>query len=343
MNNKHISLNNNMLIKGRTRALSLDIARAICIVLVVVGHYSPEYSPAWWISMQSFLRTFRTPLFMFVSGYVYMRFRKKTTYWMFLKKKVHRLIIPYFVVSTIIITIKLTTQGSAYVDNPVTAWSYLKMFYHPEAGYFLWFMWALWWIFVIVPLFKTRKSLWLLFAISIVVHFWFIIPTKLFALKEASRMLVYFMGGVVVADEFMRKPKLKQWFYGWKMSIAPILFIALYAANKCGYHVNGLIIATTGIWMVLYVSRSYVIASGNHKGFLYDIAAASYIIYLFHTTFEGFAKSAIRHIPTMIDGDNTLMFVIGAIIVIGCGVAIPLLLYKYVFKRYKITKVAFGL
>lgn len=295
------------------------------------------------MSMRSVIYSFHMPLFMFVSGYVYMRFRKETTYWTFLKKKVHRLMIPYFVVSTIIITIKLATQGSAYVENPVTAWSYLKMLYHPEAGYFLWFVWALWWMFVIVPLFKTRKSLWLLFAISIVVHLWFIIPTKEFALKETSQMLVYFMGGVVVADEFMRRPKLKQWFYGWKMLIAPILFIALYAANKCGYNVNGLIIATAGIWMVLCVSRSYVIASGNHKGLLYDIAAASYIIYLFHTTFEGFAKSAIRHIPTMTDGDNTLMFVVGAVIVIGCGVAIPLLLHKYVFKRYKITRVAFGL
>lgn len=251
--------------------------------------------------------------------------------------------IPYFVVSTIIITIKLAMQGSAYVENPVTAWSYFKMFYHPEAGYFLWFVWALWWMFVLVPMFKTRRSIWLLFAISIAVHLWFTIPTKVFALREASQMLVYFMGGVVVADEFMRRPKLKQWFYGWKMAIALILFIALYAAETCGFCVNGLIVAATGIWMVLCLSQSYVIALGSHKGLLYDIAAASYIIYLFHTTFEGLAKSAIRHIPAMTDGENTLMFTFGAVIVVGCGVAVPLLLHKYVLKRYKITRMAFGL
>lgn len=293
--------------------------------------------------MRSVIYSFHMPLFMFVSGYVYMRFRKDTGYGTFLMKKVHRLMIPYFVVSTIIITIKLATQGSAYVENPVTALSYLKMFYHPEAGYFLWFVWALWWMFVIVPLFKSRKSLWLLFIASIAIHLWFIIPTKAFALKEASQMLVYFMGGVIVADELMRRPEWKQWFYGWKMAIGIVLYVTLYMAKASGIHINGLIIAASGIWMVLSVSRSIVIASKAHKGLIYDVAAASYIIYLFHTTFEGFAKSAIRHIPAMIDGENTLMFTIGAVIVIACGTIVPLLLHKYILKRYKITKIAFRL
>lgn len=251
--------------------------------------------------------------------------------------------IPYFVVSTIIITIKLATQGNAYVENPVTAWSYLKMFYHPEAGYFLWFVWALWWMFIIVPLFKTRRSLWLLFLFSIVIHLWINVPTKIFALQEASKMLVYFMGGVVVAEELKRKPELKQYFYGWRMLLGIVAWGVAYTLNANGIHVSELIIATAGIWMVLAISRCIVITSNKHQGLLYDIAAASYIIYLFHTTFEGFAKSAIRHIPPMIDGENTLMFSAGAIIVISCGVIVPLLLHKYVFKRYRITRVAFGL
>lgn len=34
--------------------------------------------------------------------------------------------IPYFVTSFIIVTIKLVTQGSMSVDNPVTLFSYVK-------------------------------------------------------------------------------------------------------------------------------------------------------------------------------------------------------------------------
>ena len=54
--------------------------------------------------------------------------------------------VPYFSVSAIVITIKLLTEGHAYVENPVTWMSYVKMLYLPEAGYFLWFIWALWWM-----------------------------------------------------------------------------------------------------------------------------------------------------------------------------------------------------
>ena len=34
--------------KNRQRIYSLDIAKALCIVLVVVGHFNPDNAPAWW-------------------------------------------------------------------------------------------------------------------------------------------------------------------------------------------------------------------------------------------------------------------------------------------------------
>lgn len=98
------------------------------------------------------------PLFMFASGYVYIATKKDDPYGKFLLKKVKRLMVPYFATSAIVISIKLATQGGMSVDNPVTVLSFVKMFYQPEAGYFLWFIWALWWMFVLVPLFKTKHS-----------------------------------------------------------------------------------------------------------------------------------------------------------------------------------------
>ncbi len=70
------------------------------------------------------------------------------------------------------------------------------------------------------------------------------------------------------------------------------------------------------------------------------VAASSYIIYLFHTTFEGFAKTVLRKMP--LDSDLWFVFVPEALIVVGCGVVMPVLLYK-VFKRYRVTKLLFGL
>lgn len=118
------------------RIIALDIAKAICIILVVMGHYVPDNSPAWYVLVHDVIYTFHMPLFMFVSGYVYIATKKRITYGDFLLKKVRRLMVPYLTTSVMVIVIKLLTQGSMSVDNPVTIFSFVEMFYMPVAGYF---------------------------------------------------------------------------------------------------------------------------------------------------------------------------------------------------------------
>lgn len=113
------------------RIIALDIAKAICIILVVMGHYVPDNSPAWYVLVHDVIYTFHMPLFMFVSGYVYIATKKRSTYGDFLLKKVRRLMVPYLTTSVMVIVIKLLTQGSMSVDNPVTIFSFVEMFYMP--------------------------------------------------------------------------------------------------------------------------------------------------------------------------------------------------------------------
>ena len=58
------------------RLLNFDIAKAICIILVVIGHYSPDGSPDWYKAIWSWIYSFHMPLFMFASGYIYNAFKK---------------------------------------------------------------------------------------------------------------------------------------------------------------------------------------------------------------------------------------------------------------------------
>lgn len=97
------------------RIIALDIAKAICIILVVMGHYVPDNSPAWYVLVHDVIYTFHMPLFMFVSGYVYIATKKRSTYGDFLLKKVRRLMVPYLTTSVMVIVIKLLTQGSMSV------------------------------------------------------------------------------------------------------------------------------------------------------------------------------------------------------------------------------------
>ena len=108
---------------------------------------------------------------------------------------------------------------------------------------------------------------------------------------------------------------------------------------------NSTIIAAIGIAFVLSLSyrladRVKITSWGNVT---IQISTASYIIYLLHTTFEGFAKAVILKLPYLSDLSNDCAFVIGSMIVVGTGVVVPLLLYKYLIVRYEITRVLFGL
>lgn len=322
------------------RLVSFDIAKAICIMLVVIGHYVPDYAPGWYNDMHDVIYTFHMPLFMFASGFIYMTTKKDIPYKDFLWKKVKRLMVPYLSVSAIVITIKLLTEGHAYVENPVTWMSYVKMLYLPEAGYFLWFIWALWWMFVIFPLFKTRQMRLGLFVLAIVLHY---IPNFLpdiFCLSQFQGMLVYFTLGVVCCD--------------WKRQISFVSNVPTWCVLGCFALAESLKLMKLGgaISMFLpYIGITAVMALSSHlgklnfkaNGWLIVVSSSSYIIYLFHTTFEGFAKAFIHKMPFFVDSYNVFLFAIDAMFVVACGIICPILLHRYVLCKSKITKTMFGL
>ena len=321
------------------RLISFDIAKAICIILVVIGHYVPDYSPQWYVGVHDVIYTFHMPLFMFASGFIYMATKKDITYRDFLLKKVKRLMVPYFSVSAIVITIKLLTEGHAYVENPVTWMSYVKMLYLPEAGYFLWFIWALWWMFVISPLFKTKQMRLGLFVLAIVLHYIPNILPEIFCLSQFQGMLVYFMLGVVCCD--------------WKQQISfvskiPAWCILGFFAIAEGMNLKdmggqiSMLLPYLGIAAIMAFSS--IIEKWNHKNneWLMVVSSSSYIIYLFHTTFEGFAKAVVHKISFFTDG-NEVLFIINVFIVVGCGIVCPIILHRYILNKTHVTKLMFGL
>lgn len=59
----------------RQRNYVIDFAKAIAIVLVVIGHWYPATSPAWWMGIRDVIYSFHMPLFMAASGYIYIYMR----------------------------------------------------------------------------------------------------------------------------------------------------------------------------------------------------------------------------------------------------------------------------
>lgn len=332
-----------------SRLIYFDIAKAICIILVVIGHYYPCSSPEWYVKMREWIYSFHMPLFLFASGYIYIAFKREEKYIDFIIKKIKRLMLPYLATSFIIITIKLLTQNGMYVENPVNTFSYLRMFYYPEAGYFLWFIWTLFLMFCVVPFFKKKIHRLGLFVVALVIHFCSTTEfPDVFCIRETLSMMVWFMFGVVCFDfrGYVDKKKCSKKLCG----IAVILFVVsslmkyvIHLSNDYMLLMITHLLPWTGIAFVLYFSnlQAQNIDSKSSK-ILLNIGSASFFIYLFHTTFMGFAKNFVHRIPFM-NGESDLWFTLGAIFVVSVGIVCPILLYRYVLIKTKVTKLLFGI
>lgn len=326
------------------RLISIDIAKAICIILVVIGHYHPENAPEWYTYIKLFIYSFHMPVFMFASGYIYIATLKKESYTHFITKKIKRLMIPYIATSFIVISLKLLSQGHAYVQSPVTAMSYLKVFYSPEAGAFLWFIWALWWMFVILPLFKTKKARGWLFVASILIAYIPLSAPEIFCFRQVKSMLIYFMLGVFIYEnkEIINASTKHLSVYMPFLLFGILEALYLSGITNSNYSILYKLVPFAGIWAIVEFS-SYIGKNLNNgkKNWLLTIAASSYIIYLFHTTFEGFAKAFCLKIP--LDSSLWHIFTLEALIIIMAGVIGPVLLYRYLLQRTAMTQYLFGL
>lgn len=321
------------------RLVEFDIAKAICIILVVIGHYFPDNSPEWYVWVHDVIYTFHMPLFMFASGYIYNATRNGGTYGSFLWKKVRRLMVPYVVTSFIVISIKLLTQGNAYVQNPVTPIAYLQVLWSLVAGYFLWFIWALWWMFVIAPLFKTKESRLVLLGIGVILYYMPIPVPEMFCLPQFQHMLVFFALGMACVD-YRKHLSFNRWRWSGIITFVSIN-ILIYSGLVGGV---SSVLAVSGIVMVMQISSWLQDKiQGRHLAWLIQVSASSYIIYLLHTTFEGFAKSIVYKVPLLKNGSHDFLFAVGAIVVVSCGVFVPILLNKFVLSRSMYLKIMFGL
>ena len=111
-----------------------------------------------------------------------------------------------------------------------------------------------------------------------------------------------------------------------------------------GYGVDQMkhVLPFVGIAAVMQLSNVIsVMAKGMVMKVLLYCSAASYIIYLFHTTFEGFTKSVVMKSGSILPVGE-MGFVLGALLVIVAGVIGPMCANE-VFKRFAITRVLFGL
>lgn len=331
------------------RIVAIDLAKGICIILVVVGHYFPSDSPGWYGVLNDFIYTFHMPLFLFASGYIYMETKRDEQYGTFIIRKIKRLVIPYISLSLLIVTIKLLSQKVATVDAHVSWNSYLEILYKPAAAAFFWFIWVLFIIFLIIPLFKTKTSRLLFFMASIVFELLYITLPPVFCLNELKQSLLFFLLGVVIVDqERIREAALKTpAILGYGLFLG-LFLLSMYLKDTVIYEKEWYSVFITkllpyiGIFSICKLSVSISHLNFSSKFWLLVVASNSFIIYLYHTSFMGFAKAVIQKIPSLFETQNQLIFSAIALTIIAIGVICPILLNNWCFQKNKVLRFLFG-
>ena len=325
----------------------VDVARAIAIILVVIGHYRPSYAPGWYSGVIDVIYLFHMPLFMFLSGFIYAAQNSKVkSYGKFVWDKVKRLMVPYFAISILVISLKLIGSSFLKVAHEVSFGSLLEIFYLPAAGFYLWFCWALFLIFAIVHLLKTRIAYIVAFVVSLPLSIYIdqaqIAVTEVFAFNMVIRMLPIFLLGVLAGEYKETFQKM----FRYPKSVA----IVGYGAMLCSWKLNvypGVLAPITGIVATWALSE---VVSGSKrkvlcylKGRLMHIAAAAYTIFLLHTTFEGFTTSLCGKLFGESVLASNVYFVVFALLIILCGVVCPYVLHHCLLSKYRVTQILVGI
>ena len=136
------------------------------IILVVIGHSgftSPEIADRL-SRLHRWIYSFHMPLFFFISGYLYSLTNKSfanINIFRFLKKKWHRLLIPYIILGIVIFIIKYSFAGLSTVERSFSLNSFLYMFITPQSANstmgFLWYLITLFLIFTIMVIFSCMR------------------------------------------------------------------------------------------------------------------------------------------------------------------------------------------
>lgn len=321
----------------KERLYSIDVAKAICICLVVMGHFNPSVSLPWWESVTRVIYSFHMPAFIFLSGMLFAYTRRDVPYFSSVWKKFKRLMIPYFSASVVIIGIKILMQNLLHVKNPVSSRAFLEMFWEPSAAVHLWFIWVLMLIFILVYLFRGKWWTYLLLAASLVL--WVTAPElpSVFAIDNLPRMMFFFICGALWQE--WKSQKTGGWIPG---AIIAVLFVSLEAVLVIRPDSEGVlqyILPFLGIGTLLALSELLCRkkSSAGMKALL-CLGECSFFIFLFHTTFSEFAKALLSKAGF---GEQS-HFVICLLICVAAGILLPLIIQKLIVEKSKVLSFLFG-
>lgn len=164
------------------RAWLTDIEqlKGFAIILVVWGHVYDQNFPQWALDLRTFIYEFHMPLFMYLSGYVFVYCNAhvlQNKFISFVSLRAKRLLLPFLIMAAVVILAKLATQPFISVHKPIDSifQSTLHILIGTEKSpvLFIWYLFVLFVFSVGTALLVSKKGMKIstLFCVSSFIHF----------------------------------------------------------------------------------------------------------------------------------------------------------------------------
>lgn len=316
----------------------LDIIRSLLIILVVFGHSiindirnnNEVYKFIW-----SFIYNFHMASFFILSGITYYINKSKYKYLKkFIIKKFKKLIIPYFIISSLFIIPFMAFKIIVYKIDIINSFieSIISIFtFQGNIVTHLWFIYTLFIIFIITWILEKilGYNLTLVFSLilNIIISF---ITIRVTILAKVMYYLFYFVLGKKVFESFNNLNKLK-------INISIIIFIIsqsvlLYTNSEKTtiYNILFHILCKISSIYVLFVSSKYLLKFNKIMKILNILKSYTYEIYLIHQPI--FTVGVGYFLFNIMKINSTLVVVISTI----SGIILPIItinLYKNIRKK----------
>ena len=310
------------------------------IILVVLGHSNPGTTqPVIAAGLHKYIYSFHMPLFMAISGFLFTYHGGvRGTYTKFIKKKAVRLLIPYFIISSIAFMPKVLLSKYAMRPIELSFVSFMHNLFYPldNVIIFFWFLPTIFLIFLVSPILDPKNTAT---SLRVAVITGALIACHLYNPLSEARMLnlsgvcsylIFFWVGCLVARNWN---SLEGFFTG--RLLLSVLFAATIILNIINPQLKVVyfLIALSGILMSFCLCQQYTKYGFKFIDF---IAGYSYQIYLL----SWFPQIFLSVVGLQILSLN--FYVVATCMFIG-GLFIPIVMLKLVNERNRFYRSILGL
>ncbi len=336
--------------KRKSYLEEIDVLKGIAIIGVVIYHMQlPLVNPYISNLLIKHLFSYSMPIFALASGFLFgfdrVEMDSFSGYLTFVSKKFKRLMVPYFMISAIILFLKLCAGMFFTLNFPVDRnfWKYLL--FNPLEGFaaFLWFLYILFFIFLLFPIInKFIRNRLLLFFIIMVMNFIPFPQTFYFNHVLFREFLIFFYLGCLYSSFNNEYIKLHSSHY-CILSLGLLVLLSIQKetvtgllniifSNQIADRLSDYLIFISGTQVYYFISVLIKKKFNPLFSLLKYIGLFSSPIYLLHSVSMGATKVIFINFLN----PNISLYSSISILLFISGIVLPILITKYIINRFEV-------